>query len=127
MFVTLAFLGIGIVLFVAGIALFVFGLGSNSSYGSKRGANAIGLLAGSVLTILGLVVGVAAFGWTEIGPGEVGVVVNLGKVDTTEISSGLNWRMPVVSSIHVMDTRIQAYKFGGDAQGDVNKPENQGI
>lgn len=123
MIVLVVTLVIGFAIFLAGAIAFVMGL--PDSYGKHSSVSQI--VGGVLISIFGVLVFIAGFGWTEIGPGQVGVIVNLGKVDSSEISSGLNWRFPIVSSIHVMDTRVQSFQFGGDPQGDTNKPENSGI
>lgn len=130
MIVLFLFLLIGVAILIGGVALAYTGLTHYIGYGRNRtasGSSSIKVIVGTIIALVGLVVAIASFGWTEIGPGQVGVVINLGKVDSVEITSGLNWRVPVLSSIHVMDTRVQAYQFGGDAQGDLTKTENQGI
>lgn len=68
--------------------------------------------------ILVMLVGVAflygAFGWTEIGAGNVGVVTNFGRVEDNELNPGLQWRPPVLTAVVIMDTRVQNYNFGGE-------------
>lgn len=121
MFVLILSIVLGIVVIIAGGLLIARGL---PDHGPSSPSKVIG---GTITAIIGIVLTLLSFGWTEIGPGQVGVVVNLGKVDPNEISSGLNWRLPIVSSIHIMDTRVQSFQFGGNPQGDLNDPANQGV
>lgn len=133
MFILLLTLAVGLLLIAGGFVLAYYGLPQRARsdyYGHPKTTvdrSITKIATGIVVAFFGLLIAIGSGGWSEIGPGQVGIVVNLGKVDSSEISSGLNWRVPIVSSVHIMDTRVQAYQFGGDAQGDVNKPENQGI
>lgn len=129
-----------LIFIVIGIALIAGALGAPTAarpsgpvdnYGRRVGPSSnapIVVWIGAVVAfVIGLLFFIAAFGWTEIGPGQVGVVINLGQVQDTPLYSGLNWRMPLVTKIDVIDARVQSYKFGGDPQGDLNNPANQGI
>jgi regulator of protease activity HflC (stomatin/prohibitin superfamily) len=56
---------------------------------------------------------VAALGFREIPAGSVGVVVRFGQVQENTLSPGLTWIVPLVNDVVIMDTRVQAYEFGG--------------
>lgn len=68
-----------------------------------------GVLAG----LVGVVLLIAAFGWHEIGAGNVGVVTSFGKVQG-QVQPGLVWMTPFLNDVAIMDGRVQSYNFGGD-------------
>lgn len=71
-----------------------------------------GRIAGMVLSAVGgLLLFVAAFGFTEIGAGQVGIVTSFGKVQEETLQPGLSWRVPFITAVTVMDTRVQSYAF----------------
>lgn len=80
----------------------------------------IGALVGRIYlipSIASFLVGMAlmftSFGWTQIDPGWVGVVATQGRVEETELQPGLSWRMPFITSVTEVDTRLQTYGFQG--------------
>lgn len=79
------------------------------SYGDSE-PNPIPAIASA---LVGLVIMVSAFGWTQIDPGWVGVVATQGRVEETELQPGVSWRTPFLTSVTEVDTRLQTYGFQG--------------
>lgn len=100
------FLVIGIALLVGAVAII------GQSFSDYGGGLTIPKVAASVaLAIVGLVVIVFAFGFREVGPGQVGVKTRFGQVQEGTLTPGLHWIVPMVDNITVFDGRIQAYNF----------------
>lgn len=57
------------------------------------------------------VLAILATGLVGINPGQVGVVAVFGQVQDTELPPGIHWRMPLVNSITVIDTRVRAVRI----------------
>lgn len=94
---------IAAIVFIAiGGAIIYFAFGRDTV---KGGLGA--LVAGLVFVFVGLM----SFGLVDIEPGHVGVVTVFGQVQEDEIPPGIHWRVPIVNSIIVMDTRVRSVRF----------------
>jgi prohibitin 2 len=80
---------------------------SDGTPGNKR----VGTLVGFGVAVVGVLFLLAGFGFREIGPGQVGVRVFTGQVQSGVMSPGLNWVVPFFENIVIYDTRVQAYNF----------------
>lgn len=103
---TLIFLGIGILLLVGGVALI-----AQAASEIGPGFTPIKTIGTVALFIGGLAIIFVAFGWREIGPGQVGVKTRFGQVQTGTLTPGLHWILPAVDGLVVYDGRVQAYNF----------------
>lgn len=65
------------------------------------------------LAVAGVLAFVLSWGFTEIHPGYVGVVVNLGQVQDEELPPGIHYVLPVLNSITEFDTRVRALRVEG--------------
>ncbi|SEM83267.1 Regulator of protease activity HflC, stomatin/prohibitin superfamily [Syntrophus gentianae] len=45
--------------------------------------------------------------WTQVGPGERGIVLNFGAVQNQVLDEGLHFRIPVMQEIVLMDVKVQ--------------------
>jgi regulator of protease activity HflC (stomatin/prohibitin superfamily) len=117
MFMTMIFLFIGVVIVIAGGVLFYSGLPGTSGYDHRLGERPAsptraGRMIGGVLAVLlGIFVCLFSFGWTQVESGEVGVISSFGKVQDEEMQPGLQWRVPVISSVQTWNTKVQTYTF----------------
>jgi len=71
---------------------------------------------GMISGVVGLglaIVALLSLGLVNIEPGRVGVVTVFGAVQENELPPGIHWRVPVVNSIIVVDTRVQAVRIEG--------------
>lgn len=66
-----------------------------------------------IVALVAFVVFILSFGFTEIRPGFVGVVTNLGVVQEDELPPGIHYVLPVINSITEFDTRVRAVKLEG--------------
>lgn len=71
---------------------------------------AVGGIGCLFVIVIIAIVGVL-FSFRSVGPGNIGVVVSAGKVDTTEKGPGISFVMPFVSDVVSMDGRIQGIAF----------------
>lgn len=117
MFMTLIFLVLGFAMAVAGGFLVVSGLPAEGRYNPQKGerevlATHLGrIIAGTILVLVGILIGLFSFGWTQVSSGEVGVVSQFGKVQDDEMQPGLQWRPPVITSVSNWDTKVRVYTF----------------
>lgn len=109
MLVLVLFAVLGIALVAVGAAVVRSGFALRRDRGSGNGRMALGIAA----IAGGAVVAVAALGFREIPAGSVGIVVRFGQVQPGTLAPGLTWIVPLVNDVVVMDTRVQAYNFGG--------------
>lgn len=117
-----------IVFVLLGVAVMVVSVGIGRSGVPRRGDQPrhVGRIAvGSVGVVAGIAVMVAALGFREIPTGNVGIVVAFGQVQSGTLSPGLTWVTPIVNNVVVMDTRVQAYNFGGDSGVEAFTREQQ--
>lgn len=78
--------------------------------GNKNLMVTIGVVIGGFILLMML----APF--VIIGPGERGVIINLGKVNTEKIlGEGFSWRMPIVTTIRKMTVQIQKSEMDANA------------
>lgn len=63
------------------------------------------------LAAAGIVALVLSLGFTEIHPGYVGVVTNLGVVQDDELPPGIHYVIPILNSITEFDTRVRAVRL----------------
>jgi regulator of protease activity HflC (stomatin/prohibitin superfamily) len=85
---------------------------------SRFAAGLIGVVAGVLIALAGL-------GFREIPTGGVGIVVSFGQVQSNPLNPGLTWVTPLVNNVVVMDTRVQAYNFGGESGVEAFTKEQQ--
>lgn len=73
-----------------------------------EGGPVMGLIGAGVLVLAFL-----AFGFTQIGPGHVGVVTSFGEVHEEELTPGLHYVLPVFNQVNEIDTRVRAVRVEG--------------
>ena len=74
----------------------------------------LGRLVGmGVVGLAGLIVLFGAF--TTVNPGKVGIAVTLGRVSKTAWEPGLHWKMPLVTSVVEMSTRLEKHPVNAPA------------
>lgn len=78
---------------------------------ARRPPEASAIAVGIAIGVAGLAVMAASLGFTEVGAGQVGIITNFGRIEEGTLGPGLNWRLPVVTSVTIMDTRVQTYQF----------------
>jgi regulator of protease activity HflC (stomatin/prohibitin superfamily) len=94
--------------------------GQQSTEKTKAPSVSLGWVLGGIVTmIFGFFVMFASFGWSQIDPGQVGIKVVNGQVQES-LSPGAYWNMPFITNLVKMDTRVQAYNFGKDGNGNLD-------
>lgn len=81
-----------------------------------------GQLAGLILLVIILIacVGalVLALSIAIVGPGEKGVLIELGRVTGVTFEEGLNWKTPILQGVDIYDTKIQKYQTDASAASE---------
>lgn len=52
------------------------------------------------------------FCFQTVPAGTVGIVTNFGNVQEQTLPAGLHFIVPIVNSLHILDTRVQSHEFG---------------
>jgi len=62
-----------------------------------------------LVVIAGIIIFILIFfrPWTQVGPGERGIVLNFGAVQNQVLDEGLHFRVPVMQEIVLMDVKVQ--------------------
>ena len=112
---------------IVGVAIIVVSVAvARSGRPAARGGRAsLRSHRGRCRWMAGLVVIVGSPRIHEIPTGNVGIVVAFGQVQAGTLSPGLTWVTPIVNNVVVMDTRVQAYNFGGDTGVEAFTREQQ--
>ncbi len=68
----------------------------------KKVPTGLMVIAGSIIFVL-----IFLRPWVQVGPGQRGIVLNFGAVQTKVMEEGLHLRIPVMQEIVLMDVRVQ--------------------
>ena len=68
-----------------------------------------------VSCFIGLILFIAFKPFTAIGPGQRGVVMHFGQVQDRVLGEGLNWYMPIVTSVKTVNVRVQKDEVKAEA------------
>lgn len=112
-----------VVLAIGAIALSFSSYFTHDEYSSERNekprVNFLGLLLGGIL----LIVAFLTTGLVQIDAGHVGVVRQFGAVTGETMQPGLQWRVPVVNSVEVVDTRVRSVRIEGYTAASVEQQD----
>jgi regulator of protease activity HflC (stomatin/prohibitin superfamily) len=72
------------------------------------------------LAVAGLIAFFVSF--VTVPAGSVGVVTHFGEVEGTTLPAGLHFMLPIVNTVHVIDTRVQSHEFGSGTQDNAAIP-----
>lgn len=92
---------IGIILIVAGVAVY----GKREDEGQKAGKMPI------VLIVVGLMIGISAFSFSLIPTGYTGVLTRFGQIQKKPLQNGFNFKIPVVDKVEKVNNKQQDIKF----------------
>ncbi|MBI4633646.1 MAG: prohibitin family protein [Deltaproteobacteria bacterium] len=68
----------------------------------KKGPSRTAVIVGVIILLLFLV-----RPWVQVGPGQRGIVLNFGAVQTLVLGEGLHFRIPVMQEIVLVDVKVQ--------------------
>lgn len=111
---------VGILCFLAGIVLFIYSVYQKQSISYAEGAEK-SKRAGSFFAIgIGLIVFVLGCSITIVPTGYTGVRITMGQISNTVVPQGLNFKIPFVEQITLINNKQQDINFGGQVWGEAN-------
>lgn len=118
MVATIVTIAVGIVVLIIGAIFLMSAIPSRyDSVTTKARVDKSRLASGVVGVIGGILLIILSFGWRQVDPGSVGVLLQFGQVQGT-LNPGLHYFPPIIYDVEGMNTRVQAYDFGGDPGKD---------
>ena len=111
---------VGILCVVAGMVLFIFSAYQKQSLGTAEGAVKSKRIGAFLVMGIGVLIFVFGNSITIVPTGYTGVRIAMGQVSNTVVPQGLNFKIPFVDQITLINNKQQDVTFGSQVWGEAN-------
>lgn len=110
----------GILCVLAGIVLFIYSVYQKQSISYAEGAEKSKRVGSFFAIGVGLIIFVLGCSITIVPTGYTGVRITMGQISNTVVPQGLNFKIPFVEQITLINNKQQDINFGGQVWGEAN-------